>query len=493
MEFSLYRKLYAFRTLILLLSEREYKKAFYRRNRYKFMTEPPHEHSLLDARFDELWPIPRSITGPGFRESLKILKQDIPLEIESVPSGTAAFDWKIPPEWRIHEAQLTRPDGTVVADFDETNLAIVNYSKPVDTELSSEQLDDHLYTLPEHPDAIPYVTSYYDRTWGFCLPHNRYKSLPDGNYHAYIDSEFVDGELNYGHTVLEGESDREVLLTTYLCHPSLANNELSGPLVMTALYRRLAEWDNRKFTYRFVVAPETIGSVAYLSRYGEQLQKNMVAGLVLTCLGGPRDSLSYKQTRREETLLDSVVRHVDTATETDFRFRRFTTDGSDERQYCSPGFNLPVGQFARTVYGEYAEYHTSMDTKEFMGIDPLIESANRIEQVLRTLEYGGYYLNQKPYGEPMMSKRDCYPTVNSPTTWEDDQGENTEDESTDMVRNMMRLLHYGDGNHSVVEIANRCDLPVTDFVDAIDCLQELGLLEPDSHVPQDKSLSSTAD
>lgn len=214
------------------------------------MIDEDAERERLDELFDELFPICRSITGPGLRESLDIVKNHMPLEIESVPSGTEVFDWKVPQEWRIHDARLVGPDGNVYADFQETNLSVVNYSEPVDKHLSREELDTHLYTDPEVPEAIPYVTSYYDRTWGFCLSHETYEDLPEGKYHAYIDSEFVDGELNYGHHVLPGESKKEVLLSSYLCHPSLANNELSGPLVLTSLFQRLEKREERRYTYR---------------------------------------------------------------------------------------------------------------------------------------------------------------------------------------------------------------------------------------------------
>jgi aminopeptidase-like protein len=318
------------------------------------------------------------------------------------------------------------------------------------------------------------VTSYYERNWGFCLPHTVYESLPEGEYHAHIDSELdEDGKLNYAHTVLEGESDREILLSTYLCHPSLANNELSGPLVMASLYKRIAAWDNRKFTYRFVILPETIGSLTYLSEYGSHLQDNLVAGLVLTCLGGPEGNLSYKKTRREDALIDEVVQHIDNYTDQDLRFRHFDTKGSDERQYCSPGFNLPVGQFARTVYGEYDGYHNSLDTKEFMRIDPLVDAAETIENCLRTFEYAGYYMNQQPYGEPMMSKRDLYPTVNSP-----DSGTRR-----DLTRKMMRILNFSDGTNSLVDIAERYDVPVKELHPATDALINSDLLEPFSYIP----------
>lgn len=438
------------------------------------------EHQRLSQRFDELWPIPRSITGPGFRDSLDILCQDIPLEIESIPSGAEIFDWEVPPEWRIHEARLTGPEGEVYADFDDTTLAIVNYSEPVDEYLTLDQLEPHLYTLPEFPEATPYVTSYYDRNWAFCLPHTVYESLPAGEYHAYIDSKFTDGKLNYGHTTLEGNSDREVLLSTYLCHPSLANNELSGPLVLSSLYKRLSEWKERKFTYRFVVVPETIGSLSYLSRYGEQLQNKLVAGLVLTCLGGPENHLSYKKTRREDTLLDSVFSHIDRYLNEDFRFRDFDAEGSDERQYCSPGFNLPVGQVARTVYGEYDGYHNSMDTKEFMQIEKVVDSAETIERVLSLFEYAGYYLNKEPYGEPMMSKRDLYPTVNIQKN-DSDSDVDTEDE---FITKMMRILNCSDGTHSIVEIAERYEYTIEELIHAIDQLCSAELLEPAEYTPE---------
>lgn len=444
------------------------------------------EKVRLDSRFNELWPITRSITGRGFRRSLEILQQDVPLKSEAVSSGTDVLDWQVPPEWNIHEARLTGPDGQVYADLDETNLAVVNYTDSVDEQLFLEELDPHLYTLPEVPDATPYVTSYYERNWGFCLPHNVYESLPEGEYHAYIDSEHSAGELTYGHTVLEGESDYEVLLSSYLCHPSLANNELSGPLALTSLYNCIRSWEDKRFTYRFVVVPETIGSITYLSRYGEHLKDKLVGGLVLTCLGGPRDTLSYKMTRRGDTLIDQLVHHLDGSTGTDFRFRQFgpTDGGSDERQYCSPGFDLPVGQFARTVYGEYDEYHTSKDTKGFMKIEKVLESVKTIAAVLRSFERAGYYRNTEPFGEPMLSKRDLYRTVNDPSNWFGDDEDNSAEGSiseSELVNRMMLLLQYSDGDHSAIDIAERYGVSVDELAPAIDRLREAGLLEPEIH------------
>jgi len=432
------------------------------------------ERMRIDRRFDELWPINRSITGPGLRKSLRILQKDIPLEIESIPSGTSVFDWTIPPEWKINEAWLEGPDGRRYADLDDNNLSIVNYSVAIDRHLRLEELDPHLYTIESQPEAIPYVTSYYERNWGFSLPHSVYESLPKGEYHAYIDAEFDSGgALNYGHTVLEGETDYEILLSTYLCHPSLANNELSGPLVMTSLYNWLAEREDRKFTYRFVVVPETIGSLGYLYRYGDHLQKKVVGGFVLTCLGGPDTDLSYKRSRRGNALIDMVVEYLDDYSDIGFRFRPFDTQGSDERQYCSPGFNLPVGQFARTVYADYPEYHTSLDDKSFMTIDALIQSAESLKKVIEVIEVGGYYSNTEPFGEPMMSKRDLYPTVNEPENH--DQRE--------LIQEMMRVLNFSDGTRPTIEIAEKFDMSVRDLRLAINALTSADLLRPAPQLP----------
>ncbi|MFC4542220.1 DUF4910 domain-containing protein [Halosolutus amylolyticus] len=446
------------------------------------------EEAFLEERFDELFPICRSITGPGLRESLDRLSEWIPLEIEGVSSGTEVFDWTVPQEWRIDEAKLVGPDGEVYADFDETNLAVLNYSKPIDRRLSLDELRPHLYSLPDLPEATPYVTSYYERNWGFCLPHETVESLPEGEYHAYVDSEFVDGELNYGHAVLPGESDQEVLLSSYLCHPSLANNELSGPLVMALLYDRLAAWDERRFSYRFVLCPETIGSISYLSRYGDHLTDALRGGLVLTCLGGPEPRLRYKKSRRETALLDSTVEHLDEYGDASFEIHPFDpSSGSDERQYCSPGFDLPVGQMARTVYREYEGYHNSLDTKAFMGIDPLVESADRIERVLRTFEVAGYYENQYPYGEPMLGKRDLYPDVSSYGEWADSTSE--------FVGQELSILNYSDGTHSMLEIAERNDRSVRELVPVIELLRKKGVLErlPETEPPSTAEYGSPTD
>jgi len=460
------------------------------------MDDDQTEHELVSTLLDDLFPICRSITGPGFRESLEILERHAPLEVEGVPSGTDVFDWTVPPEWHVRDAYLEGPDGERYADFRETNLAVVNYSEPVDRWLSLDELDSHLYSHPTHPDARPYVTSYYERNWGFSLPHTVRESLPDGEYHAVVDSEFVDGELNYAHTVLPGESDEEVLLSTYLCHPSMANNELSGPLTMALLYRRLAAWESRYYTYRFVVCPETIGSITYLHEHGDHLLETLVGGLVLTCLGGPEPGLSYKLSRREDSLLDRTVRYMIECDQLDAELRPFSQVlGSDERQYCSAGFDLPVGQMARTVYEEYPEYHTDKDDKEFMGIDPIVASADGVERVLRNFEYAGRFENLQPYGEPMLSKRHLYPTVNNflgDESTESYLSEQTRAEYMDAsaaekitaldiddrtyFSRLLMLLHYSDGDHDVLDIARRCECTLEELMPIVEVLTDKELL-----------------
>lgn len=434
------------------------------------------EYERLNKLFDRLFPLARSITGPGLRKSLNIMSEHIPLKIKSVRSGTQVFDWTVPKEWRIREAKLTGPQGKVYADFDETNLHVLNYSEPVDKQISLENLKPHLYSDPNNPSAIPYVTSYYDRTWGFSLKHEVLEDLPKGEYHAYIDSEFVDGFLNYAHTFLQGDSEKEILLSSYLCHPSLANNELSGPLVLSSLYRKIKKWDDRYYTYRFVLNPETIGSLVYLHEYGDELQDKLEAGLVLTCLGGPDENLSYKTTRQEDARVDKVVSNLNPFGDDNFEVRPFTpTGGSDERQYNSPGFNLPVGQMARTVYGEYEGYHNSKDDKEFMGIQPLIKSAEKIERMLKTFEYSGKYENTQPYGEPMLSKRELYPSVNSPDRWS--RTDSSDIEEQDFLDKVLIILNYSDGTSPLVDIADKNDYSLYELIPVIEVLLEKDLLK----------------
>lgn len=429
------------------------------------------ERGLLNRTFDELFPLLRSITGEGLRQSFAILAREMPFAMEAVPSGTRVFDWEVPPEWRLKRARLTGPNGVIYADVDRCNLELVNYSMPVDRRLSLEELQPHLHSIPRLPTAVPYVTSYYKRTWGFCVPDQVRRKMPQGFYHAQIDSEFVSGEVPFGQCVLPGESPKEILISSYLCHPSMANNELSGPLALLALYRRLQRWPRRRFTYRFVIHPETIGSLCFLHRWGEHLCRHLVSGLVLTCVGGPGEKLSYKQSRRGDTLLDRLVQ----GKAGEFAVRPFDPNGgSDERQHCSPGFNLPVGQMARTIYMQYDGYHNSLDTKEFMDLDAVLRSADSIEGLLRDLDGAAEFLNLSPYGEPQLGRRDLYPTINAATTR--DASSDAMMDARRFLNHVLTTLNWSDGEHTMLDIAAKAGVTVGELQPVIARLEAAGLL-----------------
>lgn len=424
--------------------------------------------------FDRLFPITRSITGPGLRQSLDIFGEYMPLCRDRVASGTAVFDWIVPQEWALKRATLTGPDGELIADSDRSNLQVVNYSVPVDVELDLDELQPHLHSIPDQPDLIPYVTSYYRDSWGFCLAHTARQALRPGRYRAVIQSRKYDGGVDFADCVLPGQTDREVMLSSYLCHPSLANNELSGPLVLLGLFDRISRWKRRRFSYRFVLAPETIGSLCYLSRHGERLKECLASGLVLTCLGGPAETLSYKASRRGTSTLDALVARL--GADEGYVVRPFTPiSGSDERQYCSPGFNLPMGQMGRTLYGDYGGYHTSGDDKAFMGIGSLVDAIDRIEALLRRHEYAGVFVNQAPYGEAQLGRRGLYPSVNSPTTWAASSDRVVD--SRTLLNRILTVLSDCDGEHRMIDIAARLDCHLDDLMPVVDRLEAEGLLK----------------
>ena len=445
--------------------------------------------------FDRLYPLCRSILGEGYRESLKILEEYIPLEEEYFPSDEKVLNWVVPQEWVLIEACIKDEEGNTVIDFKDNNLHVVNYSDKIDEIMDLEVLKQHIYTSEADDDAIPYTISYYKKRWGFCMSKKQLAQLEEGKYHAYVDSEYIDGNLVIGETVLPGESDKEILLTSYLCHPSMANNELSGPLVMAMLYQKIQKWKTRKFTYRFVVNPETIGSIAYLSRHGEALKQSVYAGLVFTCLGGT-EQLRYKTSRGEHSTIDKLVEEINEENPDTFRIEVFSpTSGSDERQYCSPGFNLPVGQMARKVYAEYKEYHTSLDTKELMGIDNIIESCDKLEEFLlrheaeaetlmgkantpSQLDKGEgkyFYRNRYPYGEVKLGDYNLYPSLNTSGVKKEDS-ESLINEPW-FIRSVMMLLNYSDGDCSLEYCAKRLELEIDVLQKVADILVDRGLLD----------------
>lgn len=438
-------------------------------------SEANAEYALLDALYDELLPLCRSITGPGLEASYDVFARHMPLAVEKVPSGSRVFDWTVPPEWHLRRARLWAPGGELVCDSDECNLHVVNYSQPMHGEFDLEELQVHLHSLEHLPTAIPYVTSYYSPAWGFCLSHEQRRALPEGRYRVEIDSELRDdGGVPFAHCVLPGESDEEILLSSYLCHPSLANNELSGPLALLAVFQRLQQWPRRRFSYRFVLNPETIGALCFLSRYGEHLQRNLRAGLVLTCVGGPARSLRYKASRPANSVFDDVVAAL-ASSEEGWSSEPFSPlNGSDERQYCSPGFNLPIGQVARSIYGDYDGYHNSLDDKTFMTIDAVQRSAAEVESLLALGEVAGMPVNLSPYGEPQLGKRGLYPNMNSPNTW--NFSTDSQLDGRQALNAMLTVLNMSDGQTSSRQMADACGLRLRELKFVLELLEDKGLL-----------------
>lgn len=416
--------------------------------------------SDLEATFDKLWPLPRSITGDGLRASLDILGDIMPLRRIEIPTGTRVFDWTIPPEWIVRQAYVVTPAGDRILDFAENNLHLVGYSIPFRGTISLAELDQHLHSLPERPQALPYVTSYYQPRWGFCAPHAVRQTLTDGLYEVVVDTDLVDGALSIGDAVLEGQNQTEVLFSSYLCHPSMANNELSGPLALAYLYRRIAAIPDRRLTYRFVIAPETIGSLAYLNHHD---MINLAAGYVLTCCGIPAP-FTYKQSRRGDTLADRVAIHILDNRGDHYHDLSFRPDyGSDERQYCSPGFNLPVGSLMTRMYATYPEYHTSDDNKSLVSFQMIQETIDVCEQIVHTLEYNQTYKRTNPYGEPQLSRHDLYPTLSVAN-------------STRETSALMWVLSYSDGEHDLLWITERSDHSIEVLAEAAKQAHVAGLL-----------------
>lgn len=432
------------------------------------------EYQMLDSAFDELFPILRSITGPGIEQSLAFLSQYMPLATEKIPSGSTVFDWTVPKEWHCHSAKLYGPNGQVVLDVESNNLHVLNYSSPYTGELSLEELQPHLHSLPNLPDAIPYVTSYYNRKWGFCLSENQRNSLQPGRYKVDIQTAFVDGGVPFSHCVLPGESQKEILLSSYLCHPSLANNELSGPLTLLALYKRIQKWPKRRYSYRFLFNPETIGSLCFLSKYGKHLKENLISGMILTCMGGDQTQIRIKHSRMGDGLFDRCAKYL--TKNGQIRTLPFCpTGGSDERQFCAPGFNLPVVQTAKTFTNEYEGYHNSLDNKTFMSIASVQDSVDQVERVLLTAELCGYPVNQSPFGEPQLGKRNLYPSMNSVET----RGLSNDSlfDGRLYLNAILIILNNSDGKHDLFDIANKVGCDVADLYPLIERLEGEGLIQ----------------
>jgi aminopeptidase-like protein len=393
---------------------------------------------------EALYPICRSITGDGVRETLQVIGKHLPLEVVEVPTGTQVYDWTVPREWNIRDAAIIGPDGERVVDFRAHTLHVMSYSVPVSARMTLSKLRPHLYTLPEHPDWIPYRTSYYAERWGFCLSQNQLDALPDGEYEVFIDSTLEDGSLTYGECVLPGQEQREVLLTCHVCHPSLANDNLSGIAALTWLGRWLAQRD-RRFTYRLLFIPGTIGSLTWLSR-NEDVVGRIVHGLTIAGVGDP-GQLTYKRSRHGDALIDRTVLTVLRDRGEPFAVQDFSPYGYDERQFGSPGFNLPVGCVMRTPHNTYSEYHTSADDLSFVSTDALAGTVTFMETVVDALEANRRYLNLSPKGEPQLGKRGLYPSIGGRTAQAEQMA-------------MLWVLSGSDGSASLLDIAERSGIPV---------------------------------
>jgi aminopeptidase-like protein len=413
----------------------------------------------MTALMTELFPLCRSITGDGVRETLRTIAERIPLELREVPSGTSVLDWTVPDEWNIRDAYVARSGGDRVVDFKLSNLHVVGYSEPVRAVMPLDELRPRLHTHTAQADWVPYRTSYYSRTWGFCLAQSKLDELEDGQYEVVVDSTLEPGSLTYGEYVLPGESDDEVLLTTHVCHPSLANDNLSGVALLTELAETLSS-SPRRLTYRILFIPGTIGSITWLAQNESRLDA-IVAGLVVACVGDAAP-LSYKRSRRGDALIDRAAGHVLSHME-GARALDFVPWGWDERQFNSPGFDLPVGSLCRSREGDFAEYHSSADDLGFVRQEQLEDALRRVLEILDVLETDTRYVNLAPRGEPQLGKRGLYPTVGGAAVEEEQLA-------------MLWVLNQSDGGSSLLDVAERSGLTFATVRDAAHRLRDAGLL-----------------
>jgi len=414
-----------------------------------------------------LWPICRAPTGAGIRETYDILSETIPLKRHRMASGTKVFDWTVPKEWNIRDAYIKDPQGKRIVDFRENNLHVVHYSTPISAKMSLSELKLHLHSLPGLPEAIPYMCSAYEETWGFCLTHQQLQNLVDGEYEVVIDSSLEDGYLDYCDLRIGPEDAPEILISTYCDHPSMANNELSGPIITLFLYEYLAGIEDLRFAYRFLFLPETIGAIVYLHQHGSILRERVHAGFEVTCCGddGP---YNYKRSRQHNSASDQAATHVLShglmPDKKVIIHDYFPQGGANERQYNSPGFNLPIGSLTRSMYGSYPEYHTSLDNMDFVSSEGMSSSLVAYLRIFQTLECDRKLLNTKPYGEPQLGKRGLYVPMGIHDTFEEN------------IRDLLFLLCYCDGNFSLFEIAEKIQVPIWRLMSAVKRLAEKELL-----------------
>ncbi len=410
---------------------------------------------------ERLYPICRSITGNGVRDTLSILKEFIPLKIEEVPSGTKVLDWEIPDEWNVSDAWVKNSNGEKIVDFKKLNLHLLNYSLPIDKTIDLEELKEHLHTLPEYPDWVPYRTAYYNRQWGFCISHNQFQRLTEGDFHIYIDSEIKPGSLTYGEVLIPGNTKEEVLFSCHICHPSLCNDNLSG-IVLAAKLADILKTMTLHYSYRFLFIPGTIGSITWLSR-NEDTVKNIKHGVVLTLLGDSTP-FQYKKSRQGNSEIDRIVEYL-LKDEIGSKMLDFSPYGYDERQFCSPGFNLPVGRLSRTPFEEFPEYHTSADNLDFISANNLCDSLEFLLKVISVVEGNKKWINLNPKGEPQLGKRGLYKTIGGQRLQKNYQ------------MALLWILNLSDGSYSLLDIAIKSGIEFELLLEIAKELEQVKLLK----------------
>ncbi|MFD6620095.1 DUF4910 domain-containing protein, partial [Streptomyces albidoflavus] len=415
----------------------------------------------MHALVERLYPLCRSITGDGVRATLEIVGEHLPLQVHEVPTGTQVLDWTVPQEWNIRDAYVADASGNRVVDFKASSLHVLGYSVPVAARMPLSELRPHLYTLPDQPSWVPYRTSYYKPEWGFCLAQETLDALEEGEYEVRVDSTLADGHLTYAEHVIPGQVPEEVIVSCHVCHPSLANDNLAGVAVATYLARALAEQERQPYyTYRFIFAPGTIGAITWLARNAERIER-VKHGLVLAC-AGDRGQLTYKQSRRGDAEIDRVLRHVLSTSGRPHTVREFTPYGYDERQYCSPGFDLGVGSLSRTPYAGYPEYHTSADNPDFVSPESMADTLAVCREAFAVLDRNRAYVNLSPYGEPQLGRRGLYDAI----------GGRSDAKEAQMA--MLWVLSLSDGGHSLLDVAERAELPFDTVAAAADALHGAG-------------------
>jgi aminopeptidase-like protein len=423
------------------------------------------ENEMFDL-LSELYPICRSITGNGVRKSLKIIQKYVDLEIHEVPTGTKVFDWVIPKEWNINDAYIIDPDGKKILDFQKSNLHVVQYSKPINTKLKLDELKSHIYSISKQPENIPYVTSYYKETWGFCMSYNQFQNLPSGEYEICIDSNLSEGNLTYGEFLHKGKTEDEILTSCYVCHPSMCNDNLSGVTLTTFLAKNM---QSTNYSYRFLFIPETIGAITWLALNEEKISK-IKHGLVATCVGD-NGNLTYKKSRQGNAEIDHAACYVLQNSNEEHNITEFDPSlGSDERQFCSPGFNLPIGSLMRTPYLEFSEYHTSSDNLEFVKKEKLEDTYKKYISIYDILENNKKYVNLNPKCEPQLSKRGLYHDIHIILDLE------TKDKFL-LESAILWILNLSDGKNSLLDIAIKSNIKFSIIKSAIDSLKNCGLVK----------------